>query len=298
MLAEALRANGIDVRTGERIDSVESGDGGSGRTVRTTTQARLPFDRLLVALGKRPRVAGLGLDRLGLDPDAEAVDVDERLRARGPDGAALPDVFAIGDVNAVSPYTHSANQQARLVVAHLLGHGRDADHTGIPRAVYTDPALLAAGESEPTARERGVDVEVVRFDATQTARAFVERSVHPDDDRPAVVELVADAGSGRLIGAAALGPDADSWAGELALAVRLRLPVDVLADHVQAFPTWTEAIGTAARELAARLAARGEPTSPEPTSPEPTSPEPTSPEPTSPEPTSPKPDRSAGRGGY
>jgi dihydrolipoamide dehydrogenase len=243
-LADALRDSGIDVRTGEEVERV---DGGASTAVAVLSGGdRLPADRVLVALGKKPRLAGIGLERLGLDPDA-ALEVDARMRVRGTE-----DILAVGDVNGLSPYTHSANHQARVVAAHLLGHGRDADHTGAPRAVYTDPPVFATGETADVARERGTRVTSVRFDVGDTARAFIERTVDPEDHRPACLELVADADTGILLGAAAIGPEADSWGGELALAVRLRVTVDQLADHAQAFPTWSEAIGAAARELAAR----------------------------------------------
>jgi pyruvate/2-oxoglutarate dehydrogenase complex dihydrolipoamide dehydrogenase (E3) component len=129
-------------------------------------------------------------------------------------------VFAIGDVTGIAPYTHTANYHARLVAAHLLGHGRDADHTGIPRVVYTDPAVLCTGETEQTAHEQGIETVSSSYDATKTSRSALERIADPDDDRPAGLELIADAHSGVLVGAAAIGPEADSWAAELALAVR------------------------------------------------------------------------------
>jgi dihydrolipoamide dehydrogenase len=193
------------------------------------------------------------LETLGISvPESGALEVDARCRVVTA-GGPLPDVFAIGDLTAIAPYTHAANYQARLVTAHVLGHGYDGDHTGIPRVVYTDPPVLCTGETEDAARERGARVLSARYDVTATSRSAIERTADEDDHRPAGLQLIADADTGVLLGAAAIGPEADSWAAELALAVRARLSVHTLAQHPHAFPSWTEAIHVPARALAEQI---------------------------------------------
>ncbi|MDP9825949.1 dihydrolipoyl dehydrogenase family protein [Kineosporia succinea] len=236
-LAQALRDIGVDVRTGTELTKVE----GLRLTTRNGTE---DTDRLLVAVGKKPVTTGF--EALGLDPDN--LTVDARMRVKG-----SRDIFAVGDLTAINPYTHGANYQARIVAAELLGRGRDADHSGTPRVVYTDPTVLAVGETEKTAADHHVRTSTARSDATGTTRAAVERTVNPDDHRPAAIELIADADTGVLIGAAAIGPEADSWAAELALAVRAGVTVQALADQPHAFPSWAEAITAPAQELAAAL---------------------------------------------
>jgi pyruvate/2-oxoglutarate dehydrogenase complex dihydrolipoamide dehydrogenase (E3) component len=257
-LAAALREVGVDVRTSTEAVAVGTGPGpgpgpDGGVRVRTADGATVDADRILVAVGKRPRSAGNGLESVGITPREDgALEVDARCRVIGANGP-MDDVFAVGDLTAIAPYTHTANHHARVVAAHLLGTGRDADHTGIPRVVYTDPPVLAAGDTEATARQRGVNVLSERHDVTSTSRSAIERALDPADHRPAELQLLVDADSGLLIGAAAIGPEADSWAAELALAVRARLPVRTLADHLHAFPSWTEAIHVPARALAERF---------------------------------------------
>ncbi|MBT0767448.1 NAD(P)/FAD-dependent oxidoreductase [Kineosporia sp. J2-2] len=261
-MADGLRRLGVDVRTGTELASVRPdgqgvllgfGEGSRPETDRPGTDRpgtdqpgadQLAADRLLVAVGKKPVTDGLGLESLGLDPDD--LSVDRRMRLKD-------DVFAIGDLTAINPYTHGANYQARVVADELLGRGRDADHSGTPRAVYTDPAVLAVGDTEKTAAERGARTLTARSDVTGTTRSAVERTIDENDDRPAGLELIADADSGVLIGAAAIGPEADSWAAELALAVRARVTLQALADQPHAFPSWAEAIAAPAQELAQRL---------------------------------------------
>ncbi len=158
-------------------------------------------------------------------------------------------VWAAGDVTAIAPYTHTARYQARIVAANLLGGTRAADYRAVPRTVYTSPSVYTVGMSPSLAAATGVDLITVSYDLAETARAQVE-----DDDRGRV-ELYADAGAGDiLVGAAAIGPDAEEWMGEVTLAIRARIPLPVLADVVHAFPTYGEAVGAPLRGLAQRSA--------------------------------------------
>ncbi|NIZ91207.1 NAD(P)/FAD-dependent oxidoreductase [Kineosporiaceae bacterium B12] len=232
-LAESLRRKGVDVRTGASAKAVvRTGD---EFALALDDGSDLPFDRLLLATGRAPN----------LPPGLDEVTVDARCRVLA-DGEPVPGLFAVGDVTGVSKYTHSANHQARTVVAEVLGHGRDADYSGVPRVVYTDPAVFCVGD---TARTEGV--LRASFDVGEVARAHLVEGVAGARGKRTGgrVELVADTATGVLVGAACLGPEADSWGAELALAVRARLDVDVLAHHVRAFPTWSEAIYPALRDL-------------------------------------------------
>ena len=152
-------------------------------------------------------------------------------------------------MTAIAPYTHTARYQARIVAANLLGGTRAADYRAVPRTVYTSPSVYTVGMSPSLAAATGVNLITVSYDLAETARAQVE-----DDDRGRV-ELYADAGAGDiLVGAAAIGPDAEEWMGEVTLAIRARIPLPVLADVVHAFPTYGEAVGTPLRGLAQRSA--------------------------------------------
>jgi dihydrolipoamide dehydrogenase len=231
-LREALRRDGVEVVTGSGADAVHR-DGGD--VVVTVAGHDLRGDRLLVATGKKPRVEELGLDRLGLTPDASgAMPVDDRCRV-------VEHVWAAGDVTGVAPYTHTANYQASIVVANLQGGSRRADYRAVPRVVYTDPAVFCVGRTD------GDGVVTASAEVGETARAVV------DERRDGRLELYADPDRRVLVGAAVVGPRADDWAAELALAVRAEVGVDLLADVMHAFPTLGEALEPAFRELADRL---------------------------------------------
>ena len=205
---------------------------------------------------------------LGLEAGA-ALPLDETCRVLLPAPAPAPArpgsrknparVWAAGDVTAVAPYTHTARYQARIVAANILGGNRCTDYRAVPRTVYTSPTVYTVGMSPSVAAASGVDLVTVSFDLAETARAAVE-----DDDRGRV-ELYADAGrDDMLAGAAAVGPYAEEWMGEVTLAIRAGIPLQVLADVVHAFPTYGEAIGTPLRGLAERGPATQQPAAQEP----------------------------------
>jgi dihydrolipoamide dehydrogenase len=208
----------------------------------------LEGDRILLATGRRPRLAGLGLDKLGITPSAAgALPVDATCRVQTANGQPAPAtgrVWAAGDVTGIAPYTHTARYQASVVIANILGEHRVADYRAIPRCVYTTPSVCCVGVTPGQAAAAGIQLRTVGHDLAETARAAVE-----DDDRGRI-ELYADMTRGEtLVGAAAVGQCAEEWMGELALAIRAGIPLTMLADVVHAFPTYGEAIERSLREL-------------------------------------------------
>ncbi len=232
-VAEALRADGVDVRTGVSLDAVDNGRlllaDGSG----------LDTDRVLLAVGRRPAVRDIGLETLGI-PTGGALEVDAGCRVE-------EHVWAIGDVTGVAPLTHTANYQARVAVETLLGRPAVADYRAIPRAVYTTPAVFAVGLTPDKARAQGIAVTVESNSVSNTARAFAEGITEAGQ-----IELYADLARGVLVGAAGVGTDADSWLAETTLAVRAGVPLAIYADVVHAFPTWGEVLEPPLRRLAAK----------------------------------------------
>jgi len=262
LLADVLRHDGVDVRTGaqarraQRYGSglrleLSAGGGESGGGGESTVEA----DRVLLAAGRAPVVHGIGLERLGIDVDSAARDglpVDDRCRVVGAAG-----VFAVGDVTGVAPFTHTATYQGRLVADIIVGRDRVADYRAVPRVLYTSPAVCAVGLTPQQAADRGLDLAVAGMDLAETARAQAEGDTPPGPPGSSGgrVELYADRRRGVLVGGAAVGPAADSWLAEVVLAVRAEVPAATYADVIHAFPAWGEALEPPLRRLAADCAA-------------------------------------------
>jgi pyruvate/2-oxoglutarate dehydrogenase complex dihydrolipoamide dehydrogenase (E3) component len=197
-------------------------------------------DRLLVCTGRRPRVRGLGLESVGVEPDTHGVPVDAHLRA-------AERLWAIGDVNGLWPLTHVGKYQGDVVAANILGEPRKANYEAVPRVTYTDPQAAAVGADAGRFRAM-VPVAEVAKTATYT-RAYAESN--------GFLTLLSD--GERLTGAYALGPEAGEWLQQATLAVRAHVPLDVLADTIQPFPTFSEIYIAALKALGAEIAAARKP---------------------------------------
>jgi pyruvate/2-oxoglutarate dehydrogenase complex dihydrolipoamide dehydrogenase (E3) component len=233
LLGEVFRTEGIDVRTGAAVEKVEPG-------VRLTLSdgSIVEAARLLVATGRRANTEDLGLEQLGLTIGPRGIEVDERLRA-------AENVWAIGDVNGVALFTHVGKYQARIAAADMVGRAVKADYRAIPAGVFTDPEVATVGRTE------GDDLVSARWELTATPRlATYERP-----KRDGFVRVFADPKQRVLVGAVAVGPQAAEWLGQLTLAVRSATPVDVVLDTIQPYPTFSEAIFFALRELEDALVA-------------------------------------------
>jgi pyruvate/2-oxoglutarate dehydrogenase complex dihydrolipoamide dehydrogenase (E3) component len=230
-----LRADGVDIRTGRGVERVAPHVGGLRATLDdgSTVEAA----RIVLATGVAPRLAGLGLEHLGLDTN-EGIAIDDHCRVVDADH-----LWAAGDVTMVAPFTHVANYQARVVVANLLGTDTVTDYRAIPRTMYTDPPVAGVGLTPAQARERLHRVAVGRADLGDLPRTNVSGAAG------GLLVLVADADEDVLVGAAAVGPMADAWIHEAVLAIRASVPLAVLRDTIHAFPTFAEAYDVALGDL-------------------------------------------------
>jgi pyruvate/2-oxoglutarate dehydrogenase complex dihydrolipoamide dehydrogenase (E3) component len=234
LLAELLRAEGIDVRLGAKAVRVE------GTRVHLDDGSGVEGERLVIAVGRKARTDDLGLETVGLDPtDGGTLAVDARCRAG--DG-----VWAVGDVTGVAQFTHVAAYQAGVAVADMVGAPREADYRAVPRVVFTDPEVAAVGETPEQARGRGADVAVATGDLGD-----LDRTETYGHDLVGAYGLVADRDASQVLGAWAVGPLASEWIHPMALAIRARIPIDLVGDGMAQFPTFAEAWPMAARKLSA-----------------------------------------------
>jgi pyruvate/2-oxoglutarate dehydrogenase complex dihydrolipoamide dehydrogenase (E3) component len=233
-LAAALAADGIELCFGEHATGVRREEG--EYVLEFAGRDELRGDRLLVATGRRPSTEGLGLETVGVEPTRQGIPVDARMRVT--DG-----LWAIGDVTGVWPLTYIGKYQGRVAAANILGGNRSANYDAVPRVVFTDPQAAAVGDPGG-AFSATVPLSEVPRTSTYT-RAYAER--------PGFMTLMSD--GERLTGAYALGPEAGEWLQQATLAIRARVPLDVMEDVIQPFPTFSEVFLHALTELRERVPA-------------------------------------------
>jgi len=232
-LAEALRRDGIELVLGMHASAARRD--GAEYVLALEDGRELRGDRLLVATGRRPRVEGIGLETVGVEADPHGIRVDEYLRA----GERL---WAIGDVNGIWPLTHVGEYEGDVVADNIAGHARPANYDAVPRVTYTDPqaASVGAAEAESSATS---PVSAVPKTATYT-HAYAQSN--------GFLTLLSD--GERLTGAYALGPEAGEWLQQATLAIRARVPVEVLGDTIQPFPSFSGIYDTAVKLLRMEIA--------------------------------------------
>jgi dihydrolipoamide dehydrogenase len=217
-LGEALRSDGIELRLGMHATAVlREGD---EYVLLFDGAPELRGDRLLVATGRSPRVQGIGLETVGIVPDPHGLRVDEYLSA----GERL---WAIGDVNGIWPLTHVGEYEGDVVAANIAGDRHPANYEAVPRVTYTDPQAAAVGAVEARYSATALVSEVPKT-ATYT---------HAYADSNGFLTLLSD--GERLTGAYALGPEAGEWLQQATLAIRAHIPLEILSDTIQPFPSFS-----------------------------------------------------------
>lgn len=232
-LGEALAADGIELHFGQMVDAIRKEDGEF--VLSFGEREDLRGDRLLVATGRRPRVNGIGLDTVGIEPGKQGIEVDSHMRAG-------ESVWAIGDVTGIWPLTYVGKYQGRIAADNILGGSREADYSAVPRVTFTDPQAASVGEAEG-AHTATVQMAAVSRTATYS-RAY--------DEHPGFMTLVSD--GERITGAHALGPEVGEWLQQATVAIRAQVPLEVMNDVIQPFPTFSEAFLDTLMELTAKAA--------------------------------------------
>jgi len=231
-LTEVLRRDGIELALG--VSATGARRAGGQYFLELDDGRTLSGDRLLVATGRRPRVAGIGLETVGVEANPRGIKVDAQLRA----GERL---WAIGDVNGIWQLTHVGKYQGRVVASNILGQPREANYEAVPRVVFTDPQAASVGAAD--ARCSGT-AHIAHVAKTATYTREYDKS-------NGFLTLLSD--GERLTGAYALGPEAGEWLQQATLAIRARVPLNVLLDTIQPFPTFSEIYLGALKALGARL---------------------------------------------
>ncbi len=185
---------------------------------------------VVIGAGRMPRVEGIGLESVGVEPEGKWLPIDDRC-------SLAEALWAVGDVTGIMPFTHVAQYQARIVAANILGGSARTNYHGIPRVVFSDPEIAAAGLTDERAREQGIDVASVVLDLT---RVLARPWTYEQDPR-GHLGLLADRERRVLVGAWAVAPLAGEWIHQASVAIRAEIPIETLLDTVAQFPTYSSA---------------------------------------------------------
>jgi pyruvate/2-oxoglutarate dehydrogenase complex dihydrolipoamide dehydrogenase (E3) component len=237
-LGEVLRRDGIELVLGVHVTAARRD--GEDYVLALDDGRELRGERLLVATGRRPRVEGIGLDTVGVEASPRGVPVDSRMRV-------AERLWAIGDVTGIWPLTHVGEYAGEVVASNILGEPREAHFDAVPRVTYTDPQAASVGATDAPFSATARLAEVAKT-ATYT-HAYAESN--------GFLTLLSD--GERLTGAYALGPDAGEWLQQVTLAIRAGVPLGVLRDTIQPFPTFSEIVPAALKPLLKEIAAARRP---------------------------------------
>jgi dihydrolipoamide dehydrogenase len=236
-LGEEMRRDGIELILG--IKAVSARRDGDDYVLVLDDGRELRGDRLLVATGRRPRVPA-GLDTVGVTAGPHGIPVDAHLRV-------ADRLWALGDVTGVRLLTHVGKYQGEVVASNILGESREAHYEAIPDVVYTDPQAASVGATEAP------------FSATVPVSEVAKTATYTHDYAKSTGFLTLLSDGETLTGAFALGPEAGEWMQQATLAIRARVPLAVLRDVIQPFPTFSEIYVAGLKALRGQIAAARQP---------------------------------------
>lgn len=236
---------GIKIMTSTRVDLIED----TGSNVRVTVtdgtgqQKVLEADKVMQAIGFKPRVEGYGLEKTGVKlTDRGAIEISDYMQTN------VPHIYAIGDVTAKLMLAHVAEAMGVIAAEHMTGtETMGLNFVMMPRATYCQPQVASFGYTEKQAIEQGYDVKVAKFPFTANAKA------HGLNDAIGFVKLISDKTHGELLGGHLIGPEVTELLPELTLAQQWELTVEEMSRNVHAHPTLCEAVKEAIHGLAGHM---------------------------------------------
>ncbi len=239
LVRRALTTQGISLHVSTAASSIDGS--GEGVVVKASGEWAFEADRVLVAIGRHPNSEGIGLETVRIEPDKRGfIPVDRDLQT------VAPGVYAIGDLIGGPMLAHKASAEGVKLAASFAGEQRTLDYDMIPQAIFTDPEVACVGFSEKRAKQAGREVTTGRFPYAALGKA------QGMGEAEGFFQVVADARSGRLLGAQIVGAEASDLISEAAIAVQNGLSLDAIADVVHPHPTLPEGLKEAAENALGR----------------------------------------------
>ena len=238
-LEKTLRRFKIQTFTGARVQNITEGTEGKLEVTAAVggEEKVFPTQYVLMAVGRKPNVEGLGLKEAGIEFSEKGIEVNDRMETN------VPGVYAIGDVTGKWLLAHYASAQGEVAAKNSLGHEMQMDERVVPRCVYTLPEVASVGLTEERAKDEGYGVKVGRFPFAANGKATIL------GERNGMVKIVADAKYGEILGVHILGPHATDLIGEAVVGMRLEGTTSDIGHAIHPHPTLTEAMMEAAFDV-------------------------------------------------
>ena len=232
LLQTQLEKDGIDLRLNTSAIAVETNDEGHVLVVEFAgKEERIPFDKILVAVGRQANLSGFGLEKLGIETDRTVI-TNEFLQTK------YPNILAAGDVAGPYQFTHTASHQAWYAAVNALFRPFKTfkvDYSVIPWATFAEPEIATVGLNEKSAAQQGIEVEVTRYDIGGLDRALA------DDHARGFVKVLTQPGKDKILGATIVGASAGELLAEFVLAMKHGLGLNKLLGTIHIYPTMAEA---------------------------------------------------------
>ena len=238
-LEKSLRHYKIKILTGSQVKGIEESAGGKLRVSAATGEGEktLEAEVVLLAVGRKPNLEGLGLQETGVRFGKKGVEVNSRMETN------IPGVYAVGDVTGQWLLAHFAFAQGEVAAENAVGREAQLDSLAVPRCVYTLPEVASVGLTEKEAREKGYEIKAGRFPFSANGKATVL------GERTGFVKIVSEVKYGEILGVNIFGPHATDLIGEAVLAMTLEGTAQDIARAIHPHPTLTEALKEAALDV-------------------------------------------------
>lgn len=235
VILKRFKDTGVNVLTEVMVEKVEPSNG----KVKTALKDGRAFitDKVLVTIGRSFNSAGLGLEAAGITMEKGRISVNERMETN------VKGIYSIGDVTGKMLLAHVASVQGIVAVSNALGKKAAMDYSAVPSGIFTDPEIASVGLREKEAEEKGIAVNVGRFPYAASGKALGM------NETDGFVQIIADASTDKVLGAAIVGAHATDLLGEVTVAVRAGSKVDDIIDTIHAHPTLPEMVCEAAEDV-------------------------------------------------
>ena len=242
ILRKALEKKGVVFHTASRLQSVTRNGALLSMAVETPEgPISIEVEKLLVATGRRPNTANLGLEALGVSMDRARIITDNRMRTN------VSGIYAIGDCTSKIMLAHVAEHEGQIAAENIMGHDAVMDYKAVPSAIYTTPAVASVGMSEEDAVKAGHSVKVGRFPLMANGKSLIV------GDTEGMIKIIADSRYDEILGIHIVGGPATDMIAEGGLALRLEATLDELVTTIHAHPTVSEAVPEAAMAALGRV---------------------------------------------